>query len=66
MLNKKEGSNGHGVVSHRKWNKTVIESRWKKENWIRESLSPLEKTIEIACVMKTTEARIFHIVGMEE
>ena len=31
MLNKKEGPNVHGIVSHRKGNKTVIGSRWKRE-----------------------------------
>ena len=39
MLNKKEGPNVHGVISHRRSNKTFIGSRWKRENWIRESMS---------------------------
>ena len=38
MLNKKEGPNVPGIVSHRRDNKTVIGSRWMKENWIGESM----------------------------
>ena len=43
MLNKKDGPNIQDVVSQRRGNKTVIGKRWKRDNWIRESMRMLLK-----------------------
>ena len=63
MLNKKDGPNIQDVVSQRRGNK----NSHRKEMEERELDKRInENAIEITCALKTTEARNFHIIGMEE